>query len=117
MAHLPLTNSTPPAHARAAYGRAPGYHAGVLNTAVTYIADDLGTDNEAVLSSAVVLGAALGAICAGKLADLLGPKAAQLLNALPFALGTLLSAVAGHEATFLAGRLLTGFGAWGAAAA
>jgi MFS family permease len=50
----------------------------VLNTALPYICKDLHYHKEGVLSSAVVVGAAAGAITAGKLADTLGPRHAQV---------------------------------------
>lgn len=55
-----------------------GYQVGVLNTALHPIAKDLHYHKDGVLSSAVVLGAAAGAITAGKLADTLGPRHAQV---------------------------------------
>jgi MFS family permease len=50
----------------------------VLNTALPFITKDLHYHKDGVLSSAVVLGAAAGAITAGKLADVLGPRHAQV---------------------------------------
>ncbi len=88
-----------------------GYQAGVLNTALPYVTADLQYPNEAVLSSAVVAGAAFGAIVAGKIADAVGPRRAQLINSIPFVLGALFSALSpGRQVGFLAGRLLSGFG-------
>lgn len=55
-----------------------GYHVGVLNTALPYIAKDLHYHRDGMLSSAVVVGAAAGALTAGKLADTLGPRHAQV---------------------------------------
>jgi MFS family permease len=78
------------------------------------VLDDLDTDSDALLSSAVVAGAALGALCAGRLADLAGPRRAQLLNALPFAAGGAATALARSPAAFIAARLLVG---WAAGAA
>lgn len=88
-----------------------GYAIGVLNTSLTAVLDDLDTDDDSLLSSAVVAGAALGALCSGRLADHLGPRRAQLLNTLPFALGGVMSAVSRSPITFLAARLVVGFGA------
>lgn len=51
---------------------------GVLNTALPFIAKDLHYHKDGMLSSAIVLGAAAGAITAGKLADVLGPRHAQV---------------------------------------
>eukprot|EP00877_Chromochloris_zofingiensis_P014348 jgi/Chrzof1/9167/Cz03g38140.t1 len=89
-----------------------GYQIGVLNTALYYVTKDLTYDNEAVLSSAVVLGAMFGAICSGKFADKVGPKTAQIVNAVPFIIGAVLSAVSPHRHVgFLAGRVISGLGA------
>ncbi|GBF90824.1 plastidic glucose transporter [Raphidocelis subcapitata] len=88
-----------------------GYAIGVLNTSLSAVLDSLDTDDDSLLSSAVVAGAALGALCAGRLADGLGPRRAQLLNALPFALGGALAAVARGPAAFIAARAVAGFGA------
>lgn len=55
-----------------------GYQVGVLNTALPFIAKDLHYHKDGILSSAIVLGAAAGAITAGKLADVLGPRHAQV---------------------------------------
>lgn len=89
-----------------------GYQIGILNTAQPYVVKELHYHNEAVLSSAIVLGAAFGAITAGQIADGVGPRKAQLLNVIPFVLGVLLTAVApvGYWG-FLLGRLISGFGA------
>jgi MFS family permease len=88
-----------------------GYAIGVLNTSLTAVLDDLDTDADSLLSSAVVVGAAIGALFSGRLADALGPRRAQLLNVLPFAAGGLLSAAARSQAAFLFARALVGFGA------
>ncbi|KAI8471190.1 MAG: general substrate transporter [Monoraphidium minutum] len=88
-----------------------GYAVGVLNTSLTAVLDDLDTDADGLLSSAVVVGAALGALFAGRLADGLGPRRAQLLNSLPFAAGAALSAVARSPGAFLLARAVVGFGA------
>jgi hypothetical protein len=91
-----------------------GYQVGVLNTALPYVCDELKYKDEAVLSSAVVLGAAVGAVASGKAADILGPRVAQMVNSIPFLLGALLSAWSpNRHVGFLAGRLISGFGKLG----
>lgn len=88
-----------------------GYQIGVLNTALPNVVKGVHYNNEAVLSSAVVLGAALGALIAGQLADKLGPKRAQIVNCIPFITGAIFSSVAPYDYWgFLLGRLLSGFG-------
>lgn len=88
-----------------------GYAIGVLNTSLTAVLDDLDTDSDALLSSAVVAGAALGALFSGRIADRFGPRRAQLLNTVPFALGAALSALSRTPSAFLAARVVVGFGA------
>jgi MFS transporter, SP family, major inositol transporter len=69
-------------------------------------------NEEGVLSSAVVLGAAIGSLCAGHIADTIGPRLAQITNAVPFLLGTFLCCLSpGQHIGFLLGRVVTGFGA------
>ena len=88
-----------------------GYQVGVLNTALPSVCEELKYKNEAVLSSAVVLGAAVGAVASGKAADILGPRVAQMVNCIPFLLGALLSAWSpNRHVGFFAGRLISGFG-------
>lgn len=54
-----------------------------------------------------------GAICSGKFADKVGPKTAQIVNAVPFIIGAVLSAVSPHRHVgFLAGRVISGLGKW-----
>uniref|UniRef100_A0A383WDI7 Major facilitator superfamily (MFS) profile domain-containing protein n=1 Tax=Tetradesmus obliquus TaxID=3088 RepID=A0A383WDI7_TETOB len=87
-----------------------GWNVAVLNTALPYIAKDLHYHKDAVLSSAVVLGAASGALLAGKAADHWGPRHAQVFNCLPFMLGALLAASSQHHNVFLMGRFVSGIG-------
>eukprot|EP00775_Hariotina_reticulata_P005498 gene5498-5733_t len=85
---------------------------GAFQFALPYIAKDLHYHGgDAVLSSAVVLGAACGAVTAGQLADRLGPRHAQILNCLAFLAGSVLSACCRGHSAFLAGRALAGIGA------
>lgn len=88
-----------------------GYQIAVLNTSQNFIAKELSYNNKALLSSAVVLGAGIGALFAGRLADAIGPKKAQLLNALPFTAGALLCALTPLKyVPFIIGRVLCGLG-------
>eukprot|EP00798_Chlamydomonas_sp_ICE-L_P002972 gene2972-12979_t len=92
------------------------YHeVGVLNTCVGYVAKSLDYDNETMLNSSVMVGAALGAFTAGMFADALGPKRAQTLNTINFLLGTWLTVTASSLSTghwgFVAGRVIAGVGA------
>lgn len=88
-----------------------GYHIAVLNTSQEFIAQELGYGNTAVLASAVVLGAGIGALFSGRAADRLGPKKAQLFSIIPLAVGALLCALTPlNVSAFVAGRMLAGLG-------
>ena len=75
-----------------------------------YVSKSFDYDNETKLNSAVILGAALGALTAGVFADALGPKRAQAFNVFNFLLGAALSATANCHLAFLAGRIISGIG-------
>ncbi len=69
---------------------------GVLNTCLHFVASDLKfseTSAGAVVVSALLVGAAIGSLLAGGLADRLGPKAASVSNTLPLFLGLAICAV------------------------
>ena len=86
----------------------------MLNTSLSAVVSDLGlSDNlEGVISSAVVLGAAVGSLSAGHIADSFGPRLAQILNTVPFVVGTVLCCLSpGKHIGFLLGRVVTGIGA------
>ena len=73
-----------------------GFHLGILNTCLTYTSHDLHiTENVggAIAVSACLVGAAIGAFCAGQIADALGPKRALQLNNVPLLLGCVCSAI------------------------
>lgn len=88
-----------------------GYIVAILNTAESHVKKDIAFENEPVLSSAVVLGAAFGAFSAGTIADKLGPKKAQLLNVLAFIVGACVTCFSGSKTGFLSGRVVSGVGA------
>eukprot|EP00803_Ostreobium_quekettii_P007807 evm.model.scf_365.5 EVM.evm.TU.scf_365.5 scf_365:75709-82248(+) len=91
-----------------------GYHLGVVNGPLEAIAADLGFAGDAVrqglVVSSVLGGAAVGSICGGGLADMLGRKMALVLDTLFLVGGTLLSATAGTLQAMVLGRLITGVG-------
>ena len=73
-----------------------GFHLGILNTCLSYTSDDLHVDENvggAIAVSACLVGAAVGAFCAGQIADASGPKRALQLNNLPLLLGCVCSAI------------------------
>lgn len=74
-----------------------GFHLGILNTCLVYTSRDLHVAEDrggAVAVSALLVGAAIGAFCAGQIADTLGPRRASQWNTVPLMLGSLLSAIA-----------------------
>lgn len=93
-----------------------GYHLGVLNTCLEHVATDLKFSEAvgAVVVSALLVGAAIGSLGAGGLADRLGPRTALLANNVPLLLGISLCGTAGSLWTLLVGRAVCGLGAGGA---
>ena len=75
--------------------RVAGYHLGVLNTCLHWVAEDLGFDETrggSLVVSAALVGAAVGALLAGQFADRVGPKKALLLNNSSLIVGCILIA-------------------------
>ncbi|XP_006643688.2 plastidic glucose transporter 4 [Oryza brachyantha] len=91
-----------------------GYHLGVVNGALEYLAKDLGIAENAVLQGWVVsttlAGATAGSFTGGALADKFGRTRTFILDAIPLAVGALLSATAQDVRTMIIGRLLAGIG-------
>lgn len=57
------------------------------------------------------IGAGVGSICSGAMADFLGRKYTILLNAIPFTLGSILMYFASSNAVLIVGRVAAGFSA------
>ena len=91
-----------------------GYHLGIVNPALEHIARDLGIAADAQLKGLVVsvllIGATVGSLVAGKLADKHGRKTALMAVAVPLLVGSLLCACAPVVSVILIGRLLAGLG-------
>uniref|UniRef100_A0A0E0FFU0 Major facilitator superfamily (MFS) profile domain-containing protein n=1 Tax=Oryza nivara TaxID=4536 RepID=A0A0E0FFU0_ORYNI len=91
-----------------------GYHLGVVNGALEYLAKDLGIAENAVLQGWVVsttlAGATAGSFTGGALADKFGRTRTFILDAIPLAVGAFLSATAHDVRTMIIGRLLAGIG-------
>ena len=72
-----------------------GWHLGLLNTPLPFVGVDLGFDATsgaaAVVVSSLLVGASIGSLTAGQLADVLGPGRALLLNNLSLIIGAVLS--------------------------
>ncbi|MFL5586927.1 MAG: sugar porter family MFS transporter [Ktedonobacteraceae bacterium] len=93
-----------------------GYNTGVISGAILFIQKDfhLNPTQEEIAISAGLMGAIIGALCAGPMNDALGRKRALILLAVIFIVGSLVTAVAPTYGFFLACRIIVGF-AFGAA--
>lgn len=91
-----------------------GYHLGVVNGALEYLAKDLGIAENAVLQgwvvSTLLAGATVGSFTGGTLADKFGRTKTFQLDAIPLAVGAILCATAQSVQTLIIGRLLAGIG-------
>ncbi|CAL0299135.1 unnamed protein product [Lupinus luteus] len=91
-----------------------GYHLGVVNGALEYLAKDLGIIENTVLQgwivSALLAGATVGSFTGGTLADKFGRTKTFQLDAIPLAVGAFLCATAQSVQTMIIGRLLAGIG-------
>ncbi|KAL1291764.1 hypothetical protein HN51_060285 [Arachis hypogaea] len=91
-----------------------GYHLGVVNGALEYMAKDLGIVENTVLQgwivSTLLAGATVGSFTGGTLADKFGRTRTFQLDAIPLAIGAFLCATAQSVQTMIIGRLLAGIG-------
>ncbi|KAJ1412740.1 Sugar/inositol transporter [Sesbania bispinosa] len=91
-----------------------GYHLGVVNGALEYLAKDLGIAENTVLQgwivSTLLAGATVGSFTGGALADKFGRTRTFQLDAIPLAVGAFLCATAQSVQTMIIGRLLAGIG-------
>ncbi|XP_031267122.1 plastidic glucose transporter 4-like [Pistacia vera] len=91
-----------------------GYHLGVVNGALEYLAKDLGIAENTVLQgwivSTLLAGATVGSFTGGALADKFGRTKTFQLDAIPLAIGAILCAMAQSVQTMIIGRLLAGIG-------
>ncbi|CAL5192912.1 unnamed protein product [Lathyrus oleraceus] len=91
-----------------------GYHLGVVNGALEYLAKDLGIAQNTVLQgwivSMLLAGATVGSFTGGALADKFGRTRTFQLDAIPLAVGGFLCATAQSVQTMIIGRLLAGIG-------
>ncbi|MCE3554873.1 sugar porter family MFS transporter [Pseudonocardia sp. RS11V-5] len=119
------TPSTPGRHARrltlltvvATFGGLLfGYDTGVINGALPYMTDDLGLTpaTEGVVTSSLLLGAALGAFLGGRVSDRRGRRTMILWLAVLFAVGTLICTFAPGVGVMVLGRVVLGLAVGGA---
>jgi hypothetical protein len=85
-----------------------GYHLGIVNPALEHLALDLGiaanVQMKGLVVSTVLIGATVGSLCSGKVADDLGRKSALIASAAPLVAGSLLCSCASAVWIMLLGR-------------
>ncbi|MFC8394216.1 sugar porter family MFS transporter [Streptomyces sp. NPDC057238] len=93
-----------------------GYDTGVINGALPYMTDDLGLTpvTEGMVTSSLLLGAALGAVAGGRLSDARGRRRTILLLAVLFFVGALGCTLAPTTEAMIAARFLLGLAVGGA---
>lgn len=91
-----------------------GYHLGVVNGALEYLAKDLGIATNTVLQgwvvSSTLAGATIGSFTGGALADRFGCTRTFQLDSIPLIVGAILSATAQGVHAMIIGRFLVGLG-------
>ncbi|MFI2435019.1 sugar porter family MFS transporter [Streptomyces sp. NPDC018693] len=93
-----------------------GYDTGVINGALPYMTEDLGLTpfTEGMVTSSLLLGAALGAVTGGRLSDQRGRRRAILLLAVLFFVGALGCTLAPTTAVMVVARFILGLAVGGA---
>jgi sugar porter (SP) family MFS transporter len=87
-----------------------GYDTGVISGAILFISHEfnLSPQLNGLVVSAVLIGAFLGAVFSGRLADHFGRKRLLVLDAIIFIIGTILTSVATSIFTIIIGRIIVG---------
>ncbi|GAB2758967.1 sugar porter family MFS transporter [Streptomyces bullii] len=93
-----------------------GYDTGVINGALPYMTDDLGLTpvTEGMVTSSLLLGAALGAVAGGRLSDARGRRRTILTLAVLFFVGALGCTLAPTTAVMVVARFVLGLAVGGA---
>ncbi|GKQ41512.1 sugar porter family MFS transporter [Streptomyces sp. A012304] len=93
-----------------------GYDTGVINGALPYMSDDLGLTpfTEGMVTSSLLLGAALGAVVGGRLSDARGRRRTILALAVVFFVGALGCTLAPTTAVMVVARFVLGLAVGGA---
>ncbi|WP_037679856.1 sugar porter family MFS transporter [Streptomyces griseus] len=93
-----------------------GYDTGVINGALPYMTDDLGLTpvTEGMVTSSLLLGAALGAVVGGRLSDARGRRRTILSLAVLFFVGALGCTLAPTTAVMVVARFVLGLAVGGA---
>lgn len=94
-----------------------GYDTGVISGALLFLKQTFALDatTQEIAVSAVLVGAIIGALVAGRLNDVLGRKRTLLLLAVVFTIGALLTAISPNLPFFIVCRIIVGFGIGAAA--
>lgn len=91
-----------------------GYHIGVMNGPIVYIARELGFEGnsfiEGLVVSIFIAGAFIGSLSTGSLVDKLGCRLTFQIDTIPLILGAIISANAHSLDEILGGRFLVGLG-------
>lgn len=89
-----------------------GYDTGVISGAVLFLKKDFTLTSFAleVIVSGVLVGAAIGALGGGRLADLYGRRRLLIATAVIFALGAIVCAAASSPTVLIIGRIIVGLG-------
>src|SRR5918912_3577305 len=92
-----------------------GYDTGVINGALPYMKDDLGLTpvTEGMVTSSLLLGAALGAVAGGRLSDARGRRRTILTLAVLFFIGALGATLAPTTAVMIVARFVLGLAVGG----
>ncbi|MCC5698935.1 MFS transporter, partial [Klebsiella pneumoniae] len=93
-----------------------GYDTGVINGALPFMQSDLGLTplTEGLVTSSLLLGAALGAAISGKVSDARGRRRTILGLAVVFLIGTLACTFAPSAAVMVVARFVLGLAVGGA---
>ncbi len=93
-----------------------GYDTGVINGAFSSLKENMALtpSTEGLVMSVLLVGAAIGSVCGGRLADYFGRRKYLLYLSFVFFVGALLSAAAPNIETLLAARFLLGYAVGGA---
>jgi SP family galactose:H+ symporter-like MFS transporter len=87
-----------------------GYDTGIISGALLFILKTFPANSfmQEVIVSAVVLGALIGAISSGRLADRIGSKSLLIYTAITFILGSLIASLALNLSMLITGRFIIG---------
>lgn len=88
-----------------------GFDTGVISGALPFLKDNWALTDRSIafLTTGVLFGAVIGALCSGKLADRLGRKKMIIINAVIFSIGAIGCGYAPSSGVLIAMRVLVGF--------